>query len=162
MRLRGRAAGVQIKASNLRRLVDSGRAAVAGHEIDALQSVVLGGATGVNAICNGVYNLNPAHTANEFPVFTHTTVANRHLFCGDSGLWFVGPTEDMTCNAEIVLSQSAAKFPAIFVSLAAHHSLRVVISNSDIKVRSTGRAKRRRMMSRARAGCCGAGRWRRR
>jgi hypothetical protein len=43
VRLRGRAAGVQIKASNLRRLVDSGRAAVAGHEIDALQSVVLGG-----------------------------------------------------------------------------------------------------------------------
>ena len=67
VRLRGRAAGVQIKASNLRVLVDPGRAAVAGHAVDALQSVVLGGVTGVNAVCNGVYNLNPAHTANEFP-----------------------------------------------------------------------------------------------
>ena len=38
VRLRGRAAGVQIKASNLRVLVDPGRAAVAGHEVDALQS----------------------------------------------------------------------------------------------------------------------------
>ena len=67
VRLRGRAAGVQIKASNLRVLVDPGRAAVAGHEVDALQSVVLGGVTGGRADCNGVYNLNPAHTANELP-----------------------------------------------------------------------------------------------
>ena len=67
VRLRGRAAGVQIKASNLRVLVDPGCAVMAGHEVDALQSVALGGVTGVNAVCNGVYNLNPAHTANEFP-----------------------------------------------------------------------------------------------
>ena len=69
---------MQIKAGNLRVLVDPGRAAVAGHEVDALQSFVLGGATGgIAAPCNGVYNLNPAHTANEFPVFTHTTVATQ-------------------------------------------------------------------------------------
>ena len=43
VRLRGRAAGVQIKARNLRVLVDPGRAAVAGHEVDKLQSVALGG-----------------------------------------------------------------------------------------------------------------------
>ena len=37
------------------------------------------------------------------------------------------------CNAEIVLSQSAVKFPATFISLASHLSLRVV-NNSDIPV----------------------------
>ena len=89
---------MQIKASNLRVLVDPGRAAVAGHEVDALQSVVLGGATGRNAVYNGVYNLNQAHTANGFPVFTHTTGATQHLFCGDSGRWYVGPTASMTAG----------------------------------------------------------------
>ena len=98
VRLRGRAAGVQIKASNLRVLVDPGRAAVAGHEVDALQSVVLGGVTGDPAPCNGVYNLNPAHTANEFPVFTHTTDATQLLFCGDTGNWYVSDTTDMTAG----------------------------------------------------------------
>ena len=89
---------MQIKAGNLRVLVDPGRAAVAGHEVDALQSVVLGGVSGDDAFCNGVYNLNPAHTANDFPVFTHTTDATRHLFCGDTGAWYVGNTAHMTAG----------------------------------------------------------------
>ena len=38
-----------------------------------------------------------------------------------------------SCNAEIVLSQSAVKFPATFISLASHLSLRVV-NSSDIPV----------------------------
>ena len=36
----------QIKPCNLRSIADPGRAAVAGHEVDALQSVVVGGVTG--------------------------------------------------------------------------------------------------------------------
>ena len=113
VRLRGRAAGVQIKASNLRVLVDPGRAAVAGHEVDALQSVVLGGATGRKVHCNGVYNLNPAHTANEFPVFTHTTDATQHLFCGDDGAWYVSDTTNMMAgkNAGWIASTSPSPSP---------------------------------------------------
>ena len=52
----------QIKPCNLRSIVDPRRAAVAGHEVDALQSVVLGGATGEEAWCNGTYALNPQRT----------------------------------------------------------------------------------------------------
>ena len=78
----------QIKPCNLRSIADPGRAAVAGHEVDALQSVVVGGVTGGNAFVNGAYALNPAHVVNAFPVFTlpHTIHADMHLFCGEEGL----------------------------------------------------------------------------
>ena len=109
-------AGVQIKASNLRVLVDPGRAAVARHEVDALQSVVLGGVTGDDADCNGVYNLNPAHTANCFPVFTHATDATQHLFCADTGEWYVGPTSSMVAgkNEGWIASTSPSPSPLGF------------------------------------------------
>ena len=61
----------QLKACNLRSVVDPGRAAVAGHEVDALHSVVMRGVAGASAPLNATYVLDPAHTANSFPVFTH-------------------------------------------------------------------------------------------
>lgn len=102
---------MQINADNLR-VVDLGRAAVAGHEVDALQSVVLGGMTGEDAFCNGVYNLNPAHTTNDFPVFTHATAADQHLFCGETGLWFVGDTLDMREGANMGWIVSFSQSPS--------------------------------------------------
>jgi hypothetical protein len=61
----------QLKTCNLRSIVDPGRAVVAGHEVDALHSVVVRGVTGIRAVLNATYVLNRAHTANSFPVFTH-------------------------------------------------------------------------------------------
>ena len=77
----------QIKPCNLRSIADPGRAAVAGHEVDALQSVVVGGVTGRSAFVNGTYVLNPAHVVNAFPVFTlpRTIHGDFHLFCGEKG-----------------------------------------------------------------------------
>ena len=106
----------QIKPCYLRSIVDPGRAAVAGHEVDALQSVVLGGATGITAVRNGVYNLNPAHTANGFPVFTHITDARQHLFCGVQGRWFVSDTASMVSgrNSGWICSSSQSPSPLSF------------------------------------------------
>ena len=86
----------QIKACNLRAITDPGRAAVAGHEVDALGSVVVRGVTGRNAPLNATFLLNRAHTTNSFPVFTHSTsLYPFHLYCGNNGRWFVGTTESM-------------------------------------------------------------------
>ena len=86
----------QIKPSNLRAIKDPGRAVVAGHEVDALQSVVLRGVTGKCAFANGVYDLDPTHTANSCPVFSLRTVhGNAHMFCGTAGRWCVGNINNM-------------------------------------------------------------------
>ena len=100
----------QIKPIKLRPLVDPGRAAVAGHEVDVLRSVVLGGIVGDLAFCNGVYDLNTAYIVNEFPVFTF---AMQHLFCGVDGEWFVSHTADMLegCSKGWVVSSSKSLTP---------------------------------------------------
>ena len=67
---------------------------------------------GREAVCNGVYNLNPAHTANGFPVFTLTTDANQHLFCGDEGLWCVSDTADMTAGKDMGWIGSTSHSPS--------------------------------------------------
>jgi len=54
----------QIKPCNLQSIADPGRGAVAGHEVDALQSVVVGGVTGTLAVLNSTYVLSPAHVVN--------------------------------------------------------------------------------------------------
>ena len=112
VKLQGGGRNVQIKASNLRPRVDPGRAAVSGHTVDSLQSIVLGGATGGKAFCNGVYNLNPAHTANTFPVLTHATDANQHLFCGNEGCWIVADTPTMVAGRNAGWIASNAQSPS--------------------------------------------------
>ena len=103
----------QLKACNLRSLVDPGRAAVAGHEVDALHSVVMRGVTGPNAGLNAAYVLNPAHTANRFPVFTHASDNRLHLFCGDTGRWYVSDTANMVAgnNCGTIASSMSSPSP---------------------------------------------------
>ena len=129
VRLRGSAAGVQIKASNLRTLVDPGRAVVAGHEVDALQSVVLGGVpgSGANASCNGVYNRNSVHTANGFPVFSHNIDANKHLFCAEQGTWCIGDTPSMVAGTSMGWLAAGSPSPSpIGVRLGVHDGTKLV------------------------------------
>ena len=102
----------QLKACNLRSLVDPGRAAVAGHEVDALHSVVMRGVTGPNAGLNAAYVLNPAHTANRFPVFTHASDNRLHLFCGDTGRWYVAPTASMAAGKSDGAVVSTSRSPS--------------------------------------------------
>ena len=83
-------------------------------KVDALQSVVLGGATGAYAFCNGVYNLNPAHTTNGFPVFTlpQTIHGDMHLFCGKEGKWCVSNTATMMAGENRGAIVSTSKSPS--------------------------------------------------
>ena len=67
-----------IRPRNLRPLVDPGRAAVAGLEVDCLQSFVVSGITGVNRFYNGRYELDLANSG-EWPVFTHERPAASYL-----------------------------------------------------------------------------------
>ena len=110
VRLRGKAAGVQIKPSNLRPIVDPGRAVVAGHAVDRLQSVVLAGAP--DPAKNGVYDLNPTRTANGFPVFTNKADPDAHLFCGNRGVWHVGSTASMAARQSTGGLRSRTRAPS--------------------------------------------------
>jgi len=120
--LRARHALAELKACNLRQVVDPGIAVVAKHEVGKLHSVVVRGVTGYAAFLNATYVLNSAHTANSFPVFTHgaghTTRKTFndhqmvHLFCGNHGHWIVGDTASMVAGTSKGLIASSSRSPS--------------------------------------------------
>ena len=92
--------GKTIRPCNLRPTKDPGRAAVAGHEVDALRSVVVNGMSGMYAFVNGVYVRDATHgMVNDFPVFAHSDPAeDLVLFCGSVGQWVIGRAAEMTSD----------------------------------------------------------------
>jgi hypothetical protein len=90
-------AGKTIRPCNLRPTKDPGRAAVAGHEVDALRSLV---ASGKNAWLNGVYLRDATHgMVNDFPVFAHSDPSkDLFLFCAPHGRWMIGPATELTSD----------------------------------------------------------------
>ena len=63
--------------------------AAEGHDINALQSVVISGVVGEHDFCNGEYVLHTARKTNGFPMFLHTTDGDAYLYRGDTGHWHV-------------------------------------------------------------------------
>jgi hypothetical protein len=101
-------AGKTIRPRNLRPTKDPGRAAVAGHEVDALRSVVVNGMSGMYAFVNGVYVRDATHgMVNDFPVFAHSDPAeDLVLFCGRVGQWVIGRAAEMTSDDPSIFAGS--------------------------------------------------------
>jgi hypothetical protein len=93
--------GKMIRPRNLRPTKDPVRAAVAGHEVDALHSVVVSGMIGKLAFSNSVYVGDAAHgVVNHFPVFAHIDPSNDVvLFCAPHGRWVIGRAAELTSDA---------------------------------------------------------------
>jgi len=73
----------------------------------------VGGVTGGYAFLNGTYVLNPAHVVNAFPVFSHTTDGDAHLFCGEDGCWYISDKATMMAgkNRGVIISTSPSPSP---------------------------------------------------
>jgi hypothetical protein len=97
-----------IKPRNLRPTKDPGRAAVAGHEVDALHSIVVSGATRNVAFLNSVYIRDATHgLAHDFPVFAHADPSTDFvLFCTPMGCWVIGPTAELAIDSPRVYAQT--------------------------------------------------------
>jgi hypothetical protein len=100
--------GKTIKPRNLRPTKDPGRAAVAGHEVDALSSVVVSGMSGMCAVLNGVYVRDATHgIVNHFPVFAHSDPSkDAVLFCAPYGHWTIAPAAEMTSDNPSIFADS--------------------------------------------------------
>jgi hypothetical protein len=100
--------GKTIRPRNLRPTKDPGRAAVAGHEVDALRSVVVSGMSGNATILNSVYVRDASRgMANDFPVFAHSDPAEDVvLFCAPSGLWAFSTPAQLASDAPDVFAEA--------------------------------------------------------
>jgi hypothetical protein len=100
--------GKMIKPRNLRPTKDPGRAAVAGHEVDALRSVVMSGASGNAAWFNGVYVRDATHgMVNDFTVFAHSDPSkDAVVFCAPIGCWVIGRAAELTSDVPSVCAQT--------------------------------------------------------
>ena len=104
----------QIKPCNLRSIADPGRAAAAGHEVDALQTVVMKGRAATNGTCVTLrYVLNTARIVNAFPVFSCTArFMDDHLYCGSDGHWYISDSQSMMNGWNRGTIVSASKSPS--------------------------------------------------
>jgi ankyrin repeat protein len=108
----------QVKPRNLRPTKDPGRAAVAGHEVDALHSVVVSGASGESAFLNNVYERDATRTRctrlsgmgleHDFPVFSHSNDPSQDwvLFCAPDGRWLIGCAAVLTSDTPGVFART--------------------------------------------------------